>query len=115
MCNKVFLYLHAGLACVATNTLGHASVLAGSIGARADYLFPPGNVDALVEILRRLTAPEVLMRAQNAAWLAGSTRYSWDVECEAFLRAVSDALAGRLVPARTLAGEPARASAQQVA
>lgn len=114
VCNKVFLYLHAGLACVATHTPGHASVLAGLIGASADSLYPPGDVDALVEILRRLTGPEALMRAQNAAWLAGSTRYSWDVEREAFLRAVSDALAGRAA-ARKLAGEPARANAQQVA
>ncbi len=115
VCNKVFLYLHAGLACVATDTPGHASVLGNLVGARADTLYPPGNVDALVAILQRLSAPAALVRAQNAAWLAGSTRYSWDVEREAFLGAVSNALASQVVPRRNFAGAPARASAQQVA
>jgi Glycosyl transferase 4-like domain len=115
VCNKVFLYLQGGLACVATDTPGHASVLGNSFGASAGSLYPPGGVDALVGILQRLIDHAALVRAQEAAWRAGWTRYAWDVEREAFLRAARNAIGGRAMCSRTVARKPAQASAQQVA
>ncbi len=93
VCNKVFLYLHAGLACVATSTPGHASVLCAPSGPTLGPMYLPGDVDALVVLLARLADADTRLRAQSAAWDVGHARYTWDVERHDFLRAVADALA----------------------
>jgi hypothetical protein len=89
--NKFFLYLQAGLACVATDTSGHRSVFPPGAGYGAMY--PPGDVAALVSVLDRLTDASTLAAAQRAAWEVGRTRFVWDREQSVFLNAVSHALA----------------------
>jgi glycosyltransferase involved in cell wall biosynthesis len=91
VCNKTCLYLQAGLAGVATNTPGQASVLAGENGA--GVLYEPGDVDSLERALRSLLEPGRLVAMQREAWRAGCERYNWDVEQRLFLAEVDRALA----------------------
>jgi hypothetical protein len=88
--NKFFLYLQAGLACVATDTAGHRSVFPPDAGYGG--LYRPGDVAALVSLLDRLTAASTLSAAQEAAWVAGRTRFVWEREQPVFLDAVARAL-----------------------
>lgn len=99
ICNKVFLYLQAGLACVATKTLGQASVLPGDpeLGA----IYEAGDVAGLVNVLRELIEPGRLIRVREAAWRAGIEQYNWDIEQQVYLESVARAL--RAKPSRGLA------------
>lgn len=96
VCNKTCLYVQAGLAGVATNTPGQASVIAD--GAGAGVLYEPGDVDSLERALRAMEAPGRLLEMQRAAWRAGRERYNWDVEQRVFLEEVSRALEHRPTP-----------------
>ena len=75
VCNKLFLYLQAGLACIASDTPGHWSVLGaeGPCGA----FYQPGNVGALASALERLREPGERLRAQLSAWELGQRKYAW--------------------------------------
>jgi glycosyltransferase involved in cell wall biosynthesis len=95
ICNKLFLYLQAGLACVATDLPGQMSVLGPHPEVGATY--QPGDTDALATILRAFTDRRVLAARQSAAWDVGCTEYSWDVEQQLLLDAVR---------AATASGEP---------
>jgi len=88
--NKVFYYLQAGLACVATDTSGHRSVMPP--GAAYGFLYPAGDVSALVATLDHLMAPSILANAQRAAWDIGRSTYVWDSEQTRFLDAVTAAI-----------------------
>jgi hypothetical protein len=90
--NKFFLYLQAGLACVATDTAGHRSVFPPE--ARYGRTYPAGDAQALAHALDTLANPAALAAAQRAAWVTGRTTYVWDREKPAFLEAVAAALAG---------------------
>jgi hypothetical protein len=94
--NKFFLYLQAGLACVATDTPGHRSVIPS--GAAYGGMYPPGDVAALVSVLDRLADAATLAAAQRAAWDVGRTRFVWDRERPVFLDAVSHTLAAWAPP-----------------
>jgi len=88
--NKFFLYLQAGLACIATATPGHRSVFPSddTFGG----MYAPGDIAALASLVDRLADPRVLASAREAAWLAGRTTYLWDREQQTFLDAVAHAL-----------------------
>jgi hypothetical protein len=92
--NKFFLYLQAGLACVATDTPGHRSVFPPAAGFGG--LYRPGDVRSLAAILETLANPAALAAAQRAAWIAGRTTYVWEHEKPHFLDTVAGALAGTL-------------------
>jgi hypothetical protein len=83
--STLFLYLQAGLACVATDSPGNVSVL----GRHATY--SPGDTKALAAILRALTDPDpcVLAEQRAAAWELGQTTYTWDAEQSMLLNAVA--------------------------
>lgn len=89
-CNKLFYYLQAGLACIATDTAGHRSVMPA--GTRYGELYPPGDIPALVAVMKRLLDRDNLAAAQRAAWEIGRTRFVWDVEQTQLLDAVVSAL-----------------------
>lgn len=86
ICNKLFLYLQAGLALVATDLPGQMSILGPNPEIGATYR--PGDTDALEAILRSLTDRHALAARQSAAWELGCTTYSWDIEQRLFLDAV---------------------------
>ena len=91
ICNKVFLYLQAGLLLAATDTPGQREIVDTAPGA--GFLYPPGDADALAARLEPFVAERRrLTEAQEAAWLAGQQRYNWDRERDVFLGAVRDAL-----------------------
>lgn len=88
--NKLFLYLDAGLACVATHTPGHQSVLPSGVAWGAVY--DPGDVAGLAAAITRLSEPSVLVAGQRGAFELGRGRLAWDAEQSRFLDAVSRAL-----------------------
>lgn len=91
ICNKVFLYLQAGLLVAATDTPGQREVL--DRVPRAGVVYTPGDADALAARLEPFVNDRgKLLEAQEAAWQAGQQRYNWDREREVFLGAVGGAL-----------------------
>ncbi len=98
--NKFFLYLQAGLACVATDTPGHRSVFPS--GAGFGGMYQPGNVRSLAAVLETLANPAALAAAQRASWIAGRTTYVWEHEKPQFLDTVAGALAGTLLAKRRM-------------
>lgn len=77
--NKIGSYLLAGLAIAATDTPGQREILE-QIPA-AGFLYPSGKPGLLAEGLRRwMQDREALKAAQQAAWDAARSRFSWDVE-----------------------------------
>ncbi len=85
--NKLFTYLLAGQALIATETRGQRWLLDQIPGAALSYA--PGDVETLAAHLRRwIESRGTLTAARRAAWLAGETRFNWDVEREAFLNIV---------------------------
>jgi glycosyltransferase involved in cell wall biosynthesis len=88
--NKVFTYLLAGAALIATKTAGQRALLALIEPAARGY--EPGDVDGLVHLLHEWTGDRAALdRARAAAWDYGSARYNWDREQETFLEAVARA------------------------
>lgn len=90
ICNKMCLYLQAGLATIATATLGQAAVLRGQYAA--GLLYEPGEVGELVAMLHQLRDRSRLEHMKREAWRAGQECYNWDVEQRVFLDAVRNAL-----------------------
>ena len=85
--NKVYHYLQAGLALVATDTPGHREALGRAPGAGA--VCAPGDVPALASALRSYAGdPDVLLSAKEAAWCAGQTHDNWDRESDVFRTAL---------------------------
>lgn len=96
--NKIFAYLAAGLAIAATDTPGQRELLDDCPGAGT--LYPVGEPAALAHVLDRWASDrDALVDAQEAAWQAARSRYSWDAVRRRFLERV-EALAGS--PAQAL-------------
>ncbi len=92
ICNKVFLYLQAGVALAATDTPGQREILDSVPGA--GWVVPPGDGAALAARLAPLVDDRTsLLAAQDAAWQAGQQRYNWDRDALVFQAAVDDAMA----------------------
>ena len=95
--NKVFTYLLAGLAVVATRTRAQAA-LARDLGDAA-VTYRPGAVADLADALRAWAGNrDRLAAARAAAWRLGETTYNWDKEKEKFLGIVRSVLCGRTSP-----------------
>jgi len=89
--NKLFTYLLAGNAIVATATQAQ-SRFARTIG-EACRVYTPGDVDGLAEILREWDSDRPLLeRARQSAWQAGLDVYNWDLEKERFLERIEHVL-----------------------
>lgn len=92
--NKIFTYLLAGSAVLATRTTGQRPIIEALGPAAAGY--NPGDIDGLVHALRVWVADRaVLETARRAAWQHGEERYNWDRERQQFLDVVRRALAAR--------------------
>jgi glycosyltransferase involved in cell wall biosynthesis len=91
--NKIFTYLLAGIAVLASATRAQVA-LSNELG-RSAVLAPVGDAGALAEaIIRWIDEPDALRAARRAAWHLGETRFNWDREQETFLQAVRTALLG---------------------
>jgi glycosyltransferase involved in cell wall biosynthesis len=75
--NKIFDYLRAGLAVIATDTAGQQEVMAGC--PDAGWLVPAGEVDALAKALQEaVNATRNLALRKQAALVAAEDRWSWE-------------------------------------
>lgn len=75
--NKILQYMQAGLAVVATSTLGQREIAGQAPGAVA--LYKAGDAAALASLLRHwLTAPDALAEAKRASLAAAHDIFSWE-------------------------------------
>jgi glycosyltransferase involved in cell wall biosynthesis len=87
--NKLFTYMLAGLAVVATDTPGQRAVMAEARGA--GLLYRAGRPDELAERLRTLLCnPSQLAACQAAAWEAADQRFNWEVESKGLVSYLED-------------------------
>lgn len=85
--NKVFTYLLAGSAVVASDTPGQRALHDAIPDAMK--LFAPDDVDQLADIWRgALANPDSVERMRTAAWQSATSRYNWDREQHVFLDVV---------------------------
>lgn len=82
--NKLFVYLLAGNAILATNVLGQRS-LAENLG-EACRMYTPGDVKSLAnELSKWLLDRNALNHARKKAWDLGTSQFNWDREKKKFL------------------------------
>lgn len=89
--NKLFQYLQAGLAVIATDTLGQKEVLTQypEIG----QLIPNDNPKALTQALNDLLQnPEKLIAAKAVALQAAKDKFNWESQIETLLKVTEQAI-----------------------
>jgi glycosyltransferase involved in cell wall biosynthesis len=92
--NKIFTYMLAGVAIIASDTSAQAA-LAQACG-EAIQLYPQDDVQGLTRLLDDLfSTPDKLAHAREHAWQLGQQRYNWDQEQHVFLDVVQACLSGR--------------------
>jgi glycosyltransferase involved in cell wall biosynthesis len=83
--NKLFSYMLAGLALVATDIPGQREVMNQAPGA--GFLYPAGDARSLRASLETWLKDRARLRqAQSAAWDAARTRFCWDIEQAKFVQ-----------------------------
>jgi glycosyltransferase involved in cell wall biosynthesis len=114
--NKIFTYVLAGTAVVASRTSGQ-SRLVGDLGAAATWC-EPGRPASLAAALRPwLEQRDALVAARKTAWHLGETRFNWDLEKCKLLNVLEatqqrSALAGRSRLHSLLPGPPETVGAE---
>ncbi len=89
--NKMFQYLNAGLAVVASDTAGQREVLAQAPAAGA--IFPADNPQSLGNVLRHyVEEPAILAKTRRAARLAADERFSHEHQEHRYAELVAAAL-----------------------
>src|SRR6185503_1128936 len=84
--NKLFMYMLAGLAVIASRTQGQQDVLTAT--PDAGFLYEPGNVGELAAIIDRLGSDRTLLaRAQTCALEAARCRWNWELESHVVIEA----------------------------
>lgn len=89
--NKIFTYLLAGTAVVATRTRGQVRLLP-DLGCAAVSCAPEDPASFAEAIAPWLRDRGALERARQAAWRLGEERFNWDCEQRVFLGVVNRAL-----------------------
>lgn len=85
--NKLMTYLVAGIAVAATDVPGQANILRPETSAC--FLYPPGNIQALMAGLESWTRdPALLARAKQASLKLGRERFCWEIESQKLVAAV---------------------------
>ncbi|MBX7221290.1 MAG: glycosyltransferase [Blastocatellia bacterium] len=85
--NKLFSYLLAGLAVVATDVPGQRHVLETT--PEVGFLYPPGEHQKLAEVLVKLVRnPGLLAITKHAAQQAANRRWNWEIEQQKLVQAV---------------------------
>jgi len=92
--NKVFTYLLAGIATLATRTRAQAALI-DRLGLAAQS-YEPGDIDGAAAALKLWADDRRLLESsRRAAWLAGETRYNWDTEKHQYLHVIDRVFAHR--------------------
>lgn len=90
--NKIFTYLQAGLAVVATDTLAQKQFMAEN--PKLGFCYEKGNAQQLSEILKRLLKqPELLLKTKQEAYMSARSTLNWETESLKFLKVVEETLA----------------------
>jgi glycosyltransferase involved in cell wall biosynthesis len=85
--NKMFLYLLAGLAVVASRTRGQSEVLAKC--PEAGFLYDSGNIEQLAFIIERLARdPGLLAKAKASALTAARDCWNWEHESRTLVASI---------------------------
>jgi glycosyltransferase involved in cell wall biosynthesis len=94
--NKLYTYILAGNAVVASNTSGQSRAAAELKGAVVTYA--AGSPESLAAALNSWNGDRrALQQARAEAWRLGERRFNWDIEKQEFLRVAEGALlAGRV-------------------
>lgn len=83
--NKLFQYMQAGLAVIATNTVGQAEILQQC--PEAGCLVPPDNPQALARVINQFIAnPQALLTAKQGALLAAKTQFTWENQSDRLVK-----------------------------
>ena len=94
MTNKLFVYLLAGNAIVATNVGGQRSLVA-ELGDAA-WSYKPGDIQSLAAGIHKwYTDRAGLEKSRREAWDWGGRRYNWDTEKRTFLNLVESVASER--------------------
>jgi glycosyltransferase involved in cell wall biosynthesis len=89
--NKIFEYLRAGLAVIATETRGQREVMAEC--TEAGLLIPPGDPELLTNAMQRMiNEPELLLNARNRAAEAAQGTWAWETHSRDLAFSISAAL-----------------------
>ncbi len=89
--NKIFQYMQAGLAVVATNTAGQKEILSEFPGVY--QLISNNNPEALAKVLKHLLSnTELLARAKKASLEATKEKFSWEKQSTLLLQAANQSL-----------------------
>jgi glycosyltransferase involved in cell wall biosynthesis len=95
--NKMFLYMLAGLAVVASRTRGQAEVL--EISPDVGFLYESGDHHALANIIERLARNhDLLAHTKTRALVAARERWNWERESQTLLTAVNAQLQDLAAP-----------------
>jgi len=86
--NKIFEYMRAGLAIIATDTKGQSEVFDSC--PDAGIMVPAGNAVALAAAMQRLIDdPQLLASCQKASASAGASTWAWEAHQNLLVNAVS--------------------------
>jgi glycosyltransferase involved in cell wall biosynthesis len=85
--NKIFAYMMAGLAVVATDTEGHRSVAREAPEAILTY--EPGNYLQLAERINALSNRELLQTVRESAFQLARTCFNWETEQGSLLETIA--------------------------
>jgi len=89
--NKIFTYMQAGLAVVASQTVAQAEFIQQNPGIGSTY--PNGNVEALAGILLSYQQnPDEITRCKKVSLKLAHQKYNWDAESRKFLKLVKETL-----------------------
>lgn len=95
--NKLFQYLQAGIAVIATDTTGQREIL--SHCPKIGRLIPSNNPVELVQALEDLFSnPDKLMAAKSASLQAAEKQFCWETQANRLLEAAELALNGLFLP-----------------
>jgi glycosyltransferase involved in cell wall biosynthesis len=91
--NKLFGYMAAGLAVVASDTPGQRELF--DVAPAIGFMYAHGDATGLAKRLDSWACNRAsLLAAQEASWLAGHGRFSWTAVSRRFLHQVESAIAG---------------------
>ncbi|MBI4353103.1 MAG: glycosyltransferase [Candidatus Omnitrophica bacterium] len=77
--NKIYFYMMAGLAVIATSTKGHQSAMAEADGA--GFMYRPGDFEDLADRINFLAkSPGKLWDCRKRAFELARTRFNWETE-----------------------------------
>ena len=92
--NKIFTYIQAGLAVIASDTKAQVQLL--NEHQTIGMLYKKGNAEELANALKLYTKnPGALQKAKQNAYVLGQTTLNWETESEKLLDIVSEVLKQR--------------------